>query len=410
MSSTLFRRVRVFDGVSLIEATTVLVRDGIVAEVGDHADRAAGPDTRVIDGGGGRTLLPGFIDAHTHIVEGALVRALRFGVTTELDMANPPALIRAAKAAHRDPAVPPAADLRSAGAAATVPGGHGTQFFPGVPTLRTPDEAAAFVADRIAEGSDYLKIHYADGIPRGSSGARLPVVDPDTMAALADAAHERGLLALAHVGTLAAAREALTAGVDGLAHIFADAQPTDPDAGPIAEFAALAAARGAFIVPTLTMIDMYAGGTGICSLADDPALGRLLSTDEHALLARQRAGANPTMPLHPATAAAAVRAATTAGVPVLAGTDAVFALHGAALHHELELLVDAGLSPAQALGAATAVPARVFGLADRGRIAPGLRADLLLVDGDPLDDIRHTRAIAGVWQCGRHVSVRLAAA
>ena len=75
--------------------------------------------------------------------------------------------------------------------------------------------------------------------------------------------------------------------------------------------------------------------------------------------------------------------------------------HGIALHHELELLVRAGLSPGRgALAAATSVPAQAFGLADRGRVAPGLRADLLLVDGDPCADITATRNIAAIWRNG----------
>jgi hypothetical protein len=92
-------------------------------------------------------------------------------------------------------------------------------------------------------------------------------------------------------------------------------------------------------------------------------------------------------------------------VRILAGTDAPNpgTAHGATIHRELELLVAAGLTPAEALGSATSVPAASFGLADRGRIAPGLRADLLLVDGDPTADIKATRAIAGVWKQGEPV-------
>jgi hypothetical protein len=70
------------------------------------------------------------------------------------------------------------------------------------------------------------------------------------------------------------------------------------------------------------------------------------------------------------------------------------------MHRELELLVKAGMTPVQALAAATSAPAAAFRLADRGRIAPGLRADLLLVEGDPSADITATRAIAGVWKQG----------
>src|SRR5262249_26433222 len=76
---------------------------------------------------------------------------------------------------------------------------------------------------------------------------------------------------------------------------------------------------------------------------------------------------------------------------------------GISIHRELELLVAAGLSPRDALKAATAAPARLFGLADRGRIAPGLRADLVLVDGDPTVAIKATRKIIGVWKQGRPI-------
>jgi imidazolonepropionase-like amidohydrolase len=103
-----------------------------------------------------------------------------------------------------------------------------------------------------------------------------------------------------------------------------------------------------------------------------------------------------------AHANAAVAALEAAGVPLLAGTDAPNpgTTHGASLHRELELLVAAGLTPVEALTAATSTPARMFGLLDRGRIAPGLRADLLLVAGDPSIDITTTRAIVYVWRNG----------
>ena len=122
-------------------------------------------------------------------------------------------------------------------------------------------------------------------------------------------------------------------------------------------------------------------------------------------------------PLHLAAAGLrydAARALLAAGTPV----NAVNRRGAAALHYAcdprplaptwnpaaqqrtIELLVSAGLTPTQALSAATATPADIFGLADRGRIAPGLRADLLLVAGDPTADIRGTRAIAGVWKRG----------
>src|SRR5699024_9534069 len=97
-----------------------------------------------------------------------------------------------------------------------------------------------------------------------------------------------------------------------------------------------------------------------------------------------------------------IRKLHAAGVPLLAGSDAgnPGTAHGPSLHHELALLVEAGLTPIEALRAATSIPARQFGLAGRGCLQPGCRADLVLIDGNPLDDIRHTVRIDAVWKTG----------
>jgi imidazolonepropionase-like amidohydrolase len=99
-----------------------------------------------------------------------------------------------------------------------------------------------------------------------------------------------------------------------------------------------------------------------------------------------------------------------AGVVILAGTDSNDDLtapyqvaHGESLHEELERLVDAGLTPSEALRGATSLAAGTFGLTDRGVIAPGCRADLVLVDGDPTRAISATRNIRGVWIGGYRV-------
>jgi imidazolonepropionase-like amidohydrolase len=101
----------------------------------------------------------------------------------------------------------------------------------------------------------------------------------------------------------------------------------------------------------------------------------------------------------------AVRQLVRAGVPVLTGTDAPSPgqSYGASVHGEMELLVGARLTPVQALTAATSAPARAFRLNDRGVIAPGKRADLVLVDGDPTRDITATRRIVEVWKKGAAV-------
>ncbi len=98
----------------------------------------------------------------------------------------------------------------------------------------------------------------------------------------------------------------------------------------------------------------------------------------------------------------AIRQLVRERVPILPGTDAPVPgqTYGASLHGELALLVGAGLTPIQALQAATSAPAHAFGLEDRGRISPGRRADLVLVEGDPTRDILTTRRIARVWKRG----------
>ena len=103
-----------------------------------------------------------------------------------------------------------------------------------------------------------------------------------------------------------------------------------------------------------------------------------------------------------------------AGVPLLAGTDAadvgvLGTAHGVSLHGELSLLVDAGLTPIDALRAATSTPADRFGLTDRGRVRSGLQADLVLVDGDPTTTVTDSLSIVEVWRRGTRVPRELSA-
>jgi len=169
------------------------------------------------------------------------------------------------------------------------------------------------------------------------------------------------------------------------------------------ELAKEIAARGVFVVPTLSMFATIAPPAVGPSLVADADLAPYLSAADRATLERS----NPPAPGRSmATVHTSTLALRRAGVAILAGTDAAGnsgVVPGASLHGELALLVAAGLRPAEALAAATSAPARAFGLADRGRIAPGRRADLVLVEGDPTRDIRATRRIAGVWIRGAPV-------
>jgi len=388
--------VRLFDGTSFLPKSIVVVRGGTIEAVGPKAAIPAG--AAVVDGGGG-VLLPGLIDCHTHTWSDALRRALVFGVTTELDMFSDPGFDKAMRAEQAAPGgAPGRADLFSAGILATAPGGHGTEYGVPVPTLTKPDEAAAWVVARVAEGSDYIKIVDEDG---SSIGRKIPTLDTATLTAVVQAAHQQGKMAVVHISTQAAARRDLEAGADGLVHIFADEAP-DP------AFIRLAAQKKAFVVPTLTVIESITGTASGKSLTTDLRFKEYLTQDEVANLTK-------TFPRHASTfqyALDAVRQLHDAGVPILAGTDAPNpgTTHGASIHRELELLVKAGLTPEQALAAATSVPARLFHLNDRGRIAPGLRADLVLVGGDPKKDITDTRNIVRIWKGGKPAERPLAPA
>lgn len=394
--------VRLFDGEQVIEGATVVVQEGRIVAV--DPDVAVPEGLAVIDGRG-RTLLPGLIDAHVHTWGDALAETVNFGVTTVLDMFSDPGPHQVLRRT-RDALEPRAhADRFSAGHLATAPGGHGTQFGVNVPTLTTPAEAPAWVDARLAEGSDYIKIVYEPRTAEGL-GPPFPSLDRETMAALVAATQARQRLAVVHVSRLEPAREALAAGADGLVHVHVDRVADEA-------LVQMARERDAFVIPTLAVIagfDPTPPPAGTLRenqrVAADPALRPFLTPDQRRGLQSEPATRLTMLRLD--TALASVRALHAGGVEILAGSDAPNpgTAHGASLHHELELLVRAGLSPLKALRAATSAPARRFGLADRGRVAPGLRADLLLVAGDPTTDIRATRAIERVWRNGAEVERR----
>jgi imidazolonepropionase-like amidohydrolase len=340
--------VRVFDGRQLVPGRSVVISGG---RIGTDPTGA-----QVVDGAGG-VLLPGLIDAHVHLDGPARLPALTgYGVTTALDMASVPEQTAALRGQ------PGQADIRSAGIPAIAPGSLHSHI-PGVGErglISGPDEAKRFVADRIAELSDYIKIVVGS-----------PFADHDqaTIDALVAAAHEQGKLVVAHASSAASVAKAQKARADILTHV-----PLDQALERAA--AEQAAAAGRVVVPTLTMMEAIVANV-------------------------VRAGADY------ANARASVAVLHQAGVPILAGTDAnespgtpTMVPHGKSLHRELELLVDAGLSPVEAILAATAQPARYFGLNDRGTIEPGKRADLVLIDQDPLTDIRATRSIRRIWCAG----------
>jgi imidazolonepropionase-like amidohydrolase len=264
-------------------------------------------------------------------------------------------------------------------------------FFPAV---ETPEEAVKHVKNEVSKGAEYIKIFIEDGTCVGFPG--LPTLTDEVVKAAIDEAHSHGKLTIVHVTAFDATERAIDAGIDGLGHLFFDRAHTP-------ELIDKIASSGAFVIPTLVTISSALGNSAATLAAAERVKARL--NDEWlASLARS-------MNVYPQgnldDVYASIRALHAAGVDILAGSDvseptpALGGLaHGASLHHELQLLVAAGLTPVEALQAATSVPARRFGLTDRGRIIPGALADLVLVDGNPLDDISNTLSICSVWHRG----------
>ena len=389
-AATLVQDVRVFDGKAVHERRSVLFEGGVIV---DADFRGAPPAGSRIVGGAGRTLLPGLIDAHTHAFR-QLDLPLLFGVTTQVDMFTAVPLMQEVKGSMAAGRNAGRADMFSAGTLATAPNGHGTQYGLPIPTLSQPEQARDFVDARIAEGSDFIKIVLEAG---GQGTSRMNSLDLATARALIEAAHLRGKLAVVHVSNERDARAALEAGADGLVHLFLGAAP---DRQAVDSLARLARTRGAFVIPTFAVLESMAGVRGDDLLAD-ARLAALVDREGAATLkARYGAQARPQALAAPKAVTAALRKA---GVPILAGTDAGNAgtLYGISMHRELAALVEAGLSPAEALAAATSAPAAAFRLGRRGCIARGCKADLLLVEGNPAADVRATRHIVEVWKDGQ---------
>ncbi|MGA7192124.1 MAG: amidohydrolase family protein [Anaerolineales bacterium] len=385
----------IFDGKQIIKDHIVVIDGKHISAVGGEVPAGA----TVIDAQGA-TLMPGLIDSHVHTDMDGLRDALLFGVTTELEMNGFWTAKQRKEIAERNDI----ADLRSPGMGVTTKGGHPTQymssdnllirFFFRYPSVSTPDETVKFVAKQVAGGADYIKIFIEDGSCVGFPG--LPVLNDEILLAAVKEAHRFHKMAIAHVTTVEGGKRAIAAGVDGLAHLFFDQRPSS-------EFVAAIASSGAFVVPTLVTISSAFGNNASALAADKRVSSRLSKKWLESL--------STSMNVYPqgklTDTYASVMALHKAGVDILAGCDVSEPLpflgglaHGASLHHELQLLVAAGLTPIEALRAATSVPARRFGLNDRGHIAPGFLADLVLVEGDPTTNISDTLSIRTVWHRG----------
>ena len=383
--------IAVFDGQQWHDDTELTIHEGRIVNPGTATD------VTVIDGQGG-FVIPGLIDAHTHSWGNALQQSLQYGVTTSLDMFTDTRFFLAKKGQRTSLDAVTEADLFSSGVLVTSAGGHGTEYGIAIPTIAHPQEASDFVAARLAEGSDYIKIVYDASASHADHKGRFTSIDYDTLAAVVRAAHAQNAMAVVHVMDLASAEHAAKAGADGLVHTFGGTPASD-------ELIALMKSQDMFVIPTLSILASLAGEGRGQALIENSAFSSHLAADVKHAIANDIASGRVAEDYF-AIAIENTRRMYEAGIAVLAGTDAPNqgTAHGISLHDELALLVDSGLSPTEALTAATYLPYSTFKLGERGHLRSGARADFIVLNKDPRTNIKHTQHIRWIVKNGFQVA------
>jgi len=408
MSSLLIRDVRIFTGDKIIPNGSVLVSDGKIHQLSESQLNPLDDSTQVFSKPG-HTLIPGLVDAHIHADKGnplALTQALRFGVTTVCDMHNESGnVIKLRRQASQDT---DSADFKSCSYSATIDKGWPEAVITAHdkseetaaeistwPKLTSDEDVKKYMQERIKEKVDYIKLMHESGTAMGLQLPRPPI---ELQKIVIDAAHANGLVAVAHATCLKDTIEILGAGIDGLTHTFCDQPPNE-------EVIDAYRKNNAYCNPTLVAIGSLTteGQEHQERFAHDPRVESLIGKAQIDNMCRCMGMAKDKGQLE--NAYESVRQLKAAGIDIVCGSDAAGPALGTAwgltVHHELSLFVkECGFTPKEALRAATVLPAERLKLKDRGRIAPGLNADLVLIEGDPTKEINHTLDLRGVWRNG----------
>lgn len=436
ISATLFAETRVFKDFTLIDGTgrpaaahqAMIVTNGRIAWVGPVAQVDAQlkvpASAQVIDLTG-KYVLPGLIDGHVHLgitenqvenasfytrahIEQELRTYAAYGVTSVAVYGTDGNLIYGMRNQQRA-GRPTEARIFTAGQGLVYKGAYGGM--PGIVTpVATVQQAIRQVDEDVANGADFIKLWMDD------EHHMIPVKMPYTIsAAIIAEAHKHHLKAVAHVYYLADARELLREGIDGFAHEVRD-QPMDR------QFLNLMKSHGAWQTSaTLSREASYSWA--IMPFLEDPFFARGVSQGTLDVLRSPEREKNLVLGYVGASglpykkkvfwdydrvfwqALTNFDAQVKAGIPYGAGTDSgpPGRFPGFNLHEELQLMVMEGLTPMQAIVAATSSNAKWIGDSEIGTIAPGKWADLLVLDRNPLDDIRNTRTIDAVYIAGNLV-------
>jgi imidazolonepropionase-like amidohydrolase len=393
---------------------TVILSGDRIAAVGPAGSTEVPSGARVIDGRG-RWLIPGLIDSHVHFFQSgnpftrpdaadfndvvpyaqevarnkARLPAtfkvwLASGVTSVLDAGGPMWNFEVRERARRTAAAP---RVVVAGPLVSLVDRPALELDdPPIIKVSTPDQARQLVARQLPRRPDFIKVWFIHE-PEGDLAAEEAIVR-----AAGDAAHAAGVRFLVHATELDTAKAALRAGADILVHSVFDRVVDD-------EFLALAARRRAILVPTLWVTAGYAA---VLSGRFEPTVEERRLADPHILAVMKkvpRLDPERGSRVIPPAALESLPRIWAAGIPVALGTDAgnIGTLHGPSVFREARVMVEAGLTPAQVLRAATVHGARAIGLeAELGDVAEGKRADLVLLDADPhrsVDNLARARLV-----------------
>jgi imidazolonepropionase-like amidohydrolase len=405
------------DGSPAIENGALLVEAGNIARIGRKGDIAPPMGTARINLDG-KTIMPAIVSAHVHpgfqkglsysaenftreTILDDLNRALYFGISAVashgIEKGDIMDQMRADQAAGRLGG----ARLLIAGRGIGAPNaGPGAAAYAGIAyEITTEDQARNAVSELAAKKVDLIKIWVDD---RGGRAPSLPIA---LSRVVIDEGHRLGFKVSAHVFYHKDAVELAAAGVNNFAHLVRDMEMSDALIATMVE-------KGIYVMPNIGSPER-ATHTAVPAWFDEPYLAGLLRDTEPAdVIARMRASfANRDAATaerngkNYAILQKSVAKLAAAGARIILGSDTGLEDHpfGFAEQKELQMMAQAGMTSAQVIVAATSRPAAFLGLADRGVIAPGKRADLLVLDANPLDDIRNTRRIAAMYLAGKEV-------
>lgn len=399
-----------------IESGTFVVQGGHLTAVGGKGDVVAPARATRVDLTG-KTVMPTMVNVHVHIGYEAYTSwgAQNYTAENVLDHLQREAVYgvgatQAVGSSPTDPSIqfqhdqqagkfPPAARFFFMPGIAPPNGGpdavllKGTQVLRAVYEVSTGDEARAAVRSMAAKHLKNVKIWVDDR--RGT----YPKMTPDVYTAVIDEAHKRGMKVQAHATTLPDQKAVVRAGVDVLVHTVQNEKIDD-------ELVALIREKKPYWTTVIGLGDR----TEVCD--DDPfvdqqlpasTIAKIRATTEVRPLEPSCGPRSPNVEAREAMLKNNFSLMIAAGARLVLGTDAGVSsgyTFGSADHHEIGRWVEFGLTPAQAIVAATSRPAEYLGLADTGTLAVGKRADFIVLDKNPLENIRNTRTIVSVYLNG----------